>query len=454
MGKLIGQSDVVLLFEQYHAESRNLHKSFQLAGKNYPAVVIDDDGFLPDDVISLYGYFLGDFKRTQNSFGRARYFNEIKVPEYWEITGTGVNGTIYNMKHERGRIFYAEPFYKRLVRIVDWLDEAGTVRYSDHYNQYGAVYARTIFNKKGQKVTKSYFSPEEKEVIVENYVTGDIILNDNGEVRIFQNKTAFVKYFFEKTGFDKGRIFINSLSIPFFASCELSENGKRDVLFWHEPVGEEIPGNMQMILNGTAKRVGKIFVQKKKSYEKLMKLGADSQIVGKLGYIYPFERENQERTEALICTNSDQIEKCREIVEALPEMHFHIAALTEMSSTLLEMGNYKNVTLYPSVNMNLLEKLFRMCDWYLDINHGMEIVSAVRKAFLQNQLIFGFNETAHRTEFMAESHCYPAEKSEEMIRLIKSILGNKEEIEKHIKMQKESAMAEEPCKWKENEICY
>lgn len=442
MGEFIKQSDVVLLFEQYHAESQNLHTSFKLAGKNYPTVVIDDDGFLPGDVISVYGYFLGDFKHTENSFGRARYFNEIKVPEYWEITGTGVSGKICNMKQERGRIFYAEPLYKRLVKVVDWLDEKGTVRYSDHYNKDGALYARTVFNKKGQKATKSYFSAEEKEVIVENYVTGDIILNDNGAVRIFRNKTAFVKYFLEKTGFDKGRIFINSLSIPFFVSCGLSENGKQDVLFWHEPVGKEIPGNMQMILNGTANRVGKILVQKKLSYDKLIALGADARIVGKLGYVYPFERENHGGREALICTNSDQIEKCREIIEAIPEMHFHIAALTEMSSKLLAIGNYKNVTVYPSVNMNLLEQLFKTCDWYLDINHGIEIVSAVRKAFLQNQLIFAFNETLHQTEFVAESHCYPIQKADEMIRLIKSIFGDKEEIEKHLQLQREAAMTE------------
>ncbi|MBQ3030162.1 MAG: accessory Sec system glycosylation chaperone GtfB, partial [Agathobacter sp.] len=60
MGNLIN-SEVVLLFDVYNQESQNLHTSFKLAGKDYVAAVIDDDGFLPDDAVSVYGYFLGDF---------------------------------------------------------------------------------------------------------------------------------------------------------------------------------------------------------------------------------------------------------------------------------------------------------------------------------------------------------------------------------------------------------
>lgn len=442
MEELIRQTDVVLLFEKYDTESRKLHTSFQRAGKQYPVVVIEEDGFLPEDIMSVYGYFLGDFKRTANSFGRPRYFNEITVPQYWEITGTGAGGKIQDFNHERGRIFYAEPLYKRLVKVVDWMDEKGTVRYSDHYNQYGALYARTIFNKKGQRVNRSYFSSEGKEVIVENYVTGDIILDSDSQVKIFKNKTEFVKYFFEKTGFAGKRLFFNSLSIPFFVSCVLPDNQKQDVLFWHEPVENVIPGNMQMILRGEAKRTARIVVQKQHIYEKLIALGANPRIVGKLGYIYPFERENHRGTDVLICTNSDQLEKCREIVEKLPELHFHITAITEMSAKLLEMGSYNNVTVYPSVKMTLLDELFWKCDWYLDINRGAEIVSALSKAFLHNQMIFAFQETLHQSEYIAKEHIYPLENADEMIDMMRSILEGKEEMERHLQLQRQAAMAE------------
>lgn len=123
--------------------------------------------------------------------------------------------------------------------------------------------------------------------------------------------------------------FIDFLSFPFFASQILPDNGMGDILFWNEPVGNEIPGNMQIILNHQATRTAKIYVQRKASYERLIELGASPEMVKQLGYLYSFIRENKHRPEVLICTNS------------------------------------------------VLDYLFEKCDIYLDINYEGEIVDAV-----------------------------------------------------------------------------
>ena len=211
MGNLIEKENVILLFDVYNQDSQNLHTSFQLAGKDYLAAVIDDDGFLPDGVISIYGYFLGEFVKSDKIPGRPRYFNQIEVPEYWEISASNSSGKVHDLNKERARIFYAEPKHKRLVKVVDWYDEKGVVRSSDHYNRQGALYARTIFNHKGQRVNKTYFDARGREIIVENYVTKNIILNEDGVVRIFNNKIELVVYFFHKAGLDQYRIFFNTL---------------------------------------------------------------------------------------------------------------------------------------------------------------------------------------------------------------------------------------------------
>ncbi len=435
-------NDTMLFFEQYSADSKSLHTSFKLAGCGYPAVVIEDDGFLPEDVMSVYGFFLGDFKKSRGSAARPRYFNEITVPDYWAVSGTNSNGKIHDKSLERGRIFYAEPLHKRLVKIVDWCDERGVVRSSDHYNRYGAIFARTVFNASGQKVNRTYFSAGGREIIVENYVTGDIILNDNGAVHIFRTKTDFILYFFTRTMFGQSRIFFNSLSTPFFVSQRLGGAGKQDVLFWQEPIGKEIPGNMQIILNGKASRTANIMVQKRQSYYKLLALGAKENLVHKLGFIYPFERENSYRHRALICTNSDQIEQCRKLAEGLPQMQFYIAALTEMSSKLMQMEQYENVVLYPNVTMKMLDALFEKCDYYFDINHGAQIVSAIRRAFLHNQLIFAFQETAHDKDYVADEHIYPAKDVVQMISDIRDIMGDVDSLEWNLKRQHMAAMAE------------
>lgn len=435
-------NDAILLFDNYGQDSQALHTSFKLAGFSCPAVAIEDDGFLPDDVMSVYGFFLGDFKAALGDRAKPKYFNEITVPEYWEISGTNSSGKVQDLYKERGRIFYAEPRHKRLVKIVDWYDERGIVRSSDHYNRYGAVYGRTIFNAKGQKVNKTYFSADGREAIVENFVTGDIILNEGDEVRIFHNKTEFVLHFFVRARFTQSRIFFNSLSTPFFVSSQMKSQVKRDILFWQEPARDEIPGNMQLVFKGEASRTATVMVQKKEAYHKLLALGAPKDMVHQLGFLYPFSKENAHQPEALICTNSDNIEHCRELAKALPQMHFHIAALTEMSSKLAEMDAYSNVSLYPGIKMGVLEELFETCDYYFDINHESEIVSAVYRAFLHNHLIFAFQETAHHPGFVAERLMFPAAGWQRMQAEAEAAMADAGVLEKMLQQQREAAMAE------------
>lgn len=435
-------NDILLLFDHYSEDSQSLFTSFRLAGYDCPAAVIEDDGFLPEDVISVYGFFLGDYRAELGEKARPKYFNEITVPEYWEISGNNNMGEVHNLHRERAKIFYAEPKHKRLVKAVDWYDERGVVRSSDHYNRFGAVYARTIFNADGKRVNKSYFSAVGKECIVENYVTGDIILNGE-DIKIFRNKTDFVLYFITKAGFEQKRIFFNSLSTPFFVSNKLgTAAGKRDILFWQEPVGAAIPGNMQLIFNGQASRTAKIIVQKRVSYDKLLALGAKRDMIERLGFVYPFKKENSQGYDALICTNSDKIERCSEVVSALPQIRFHIAALTEMSSKLMSMDTYDNVNLYPGIKPGILEELFAKCDFYFDINHEREIVSAVRKAFLHNHLLFAFAETVHNRDYIAEAHIYPACDMMRMVEDVQAVLTDEKCREEHLKWQQEAGMVE------------
>ncbi len=443
MGKITEINNAVLLMDSYSSESKKLFTSFKLAGKNYPAIVLEDDGFLPDGVISVYEYFLGDFTGTDKVPGKPRYFNQIVVPEFWEISGTNSGGKVHELNKERGRIFYAEPKHKRYVKVVDWYDDRGVVRSSDHYNKYGALYARTIFNAKGHKVNKSYFSATGEEVIVENFVTKDIILNDGMQVRIFHTKLDFILFFMERAGYVDKRIFFNSLSTPFFVSQALPAKHKDDILFWQEPIGDEIPGNMRIILSDSATRTTKIMVQKRMAYRKLRKMGVSKDYIRKLGFVYPFKKVNTFELEILICTNSDRIAGLTELVEALPEFHFHIAALTEMSSKLMSMDQYEHVSLYPGVKPKVLDELFDKCDYYLDINYESEIVSAVEQAFLHGQLILACQETLHNGDYVAKEHIYTVQDISKMIELLKTVAADEDMMKECLDKQYHHAMLED-----------
>ena len=87
-----GMNDVVLLLDNYGEDSRMLHQSFCSSGFTGPVIVIEDDGFFPEDVISVYQYFSGEFQKSGRVPGKARYFNQIHIPDYWEISASNSGG--------------------------------------------------------------------------------------------------------------------------------------------------------------------------------------------------------------------------------------------------------------------------------------------------------------------------------------------------------------------------
>lgn len=68
-------------------------------------------------------------------------------------------------------------------------------------------------------------------------------------------------------------------------------------------------------------------------------------------------------------TNAYLLEQVDYLVQALPEVHFVIAAYTRMATELLVLSRFPNVTLYPNTFPLLIEQELEQADLYLDINH-------------------------------------------------------------------------------------
>ena len=96
------RDDIVLLFDYFNTGSQDLYASFVNAGYKVHAVVINDDGFLPEGVENVFEHFLGDFPAVDGK-GKPCYFNQIQVPKFWQISGTNTSGAIHDKGSERGR---------------------------------------------------------------------------------------------------------------------------------------------------------------------------------------------------------------------------------------------------------------------------------------------------------------------------------------------------------------
>lgn len=414
---------MINLFDTYNQNSWDLHYSLLKSGYQNPTIAINDDGFLPDDVTSPYLYFTG----FESSEGRPLYFNEVVVPEYWEIGANNNQGEIFDLNQRRGVIHFAQPTHLRQVQSVDWFDLEGRRRLTDRYNKFGHRYAQTTYNIAGQATLTSYFTADNQEVLVENHMTGDTLLEHDHQTHLFKNKSEFVIYYLRVAGFNLDRIFYNSLSTPFLVTYRLGQVGQ-DVLFWQEGIANEIPGNMQLLLRGSGARQTKVVVQNRKTYDRMLELLPDEQRpkVDFLGFHYPFRRQNDSRPSALVLTNSDNLEGLSELVEGCPSIQFHIAALTEMSQRLNDFGKNDNVTLYPNVSQANVKRLFAECSVYLDINHGNEILSAIRTSFENRMPILAFDNTIHNHQYTAPGHIFVATNHQDMVAYINHLFNSSE----------------------------
>lgn len=408
---------MIKLFDWLNSESLDLNFSLECSGFEGTCVVITDDGFLPDDMTSPYSFFCG----MTSDCGKPLYFNQVPIPKLWQITGTNNQAEIWNHVTKKATIYYHQASQKRIVKNVDWLDTEGKVRKTDHYNKFGWIFARTYFDENQHAIFKKYQTRDKKEVLVENLVTGFTLLNWGGKTYVFRTKMDLLYFYFKEAGLNYSSILYNSLATSFLTSFYLQESG-RDILFWQEDIQDTIPGNMKLILDGKAKRTQQIIIQHKDAYERLISLLSpeQAQMVCYLGYIYPNRRQTQSRKEILILTNSDQITQLDYLVSKLPDYHFHIAALTEMSQHLMNFGKYSNVHLYQNISQADATTLFDMCDIYLDINQGNEILDAIRTAFEMNMLILAFDTTQHNPSFVVSEHVFSASHPELMVKCLLS----------------------------------
>lgn len=255
---------VVLLLDNYSLRSRMLHESFMQMNQDTLAIVITEDNFLPKNVLSIYDLMIGNYSNNAiRENGKPKFFNEIPVPDNWSF-GAGIQvgdektGSITYHQVEKAKIQYVDSTKRWMVQDVKWYDRAGITRFCDHYNRYGDIAARTVYSAAGEATSKSWLSPEGREIIVENYLTHDIIVNDEDTILFFRSREDLILYFLKKSGFQERRFFINSLSLPLTLVYRLDTCHQDDILFWQDTMGNDIPWNMKLILDGEIGRCNKV----------------------------------------------------------------------------------------------------------------------------------------------------------------------------------------------------
>lgn len=406
---------MINLFEHYDQKTEQLHQTLKLSGHDNDTIVIHDDGFLPDMIHSPYKYF-ADYK-VESEDAKAKFFNDVEIPQYWEIEGNNNEALILDMGVVRGKIFYKKNFENRIVHHVEWFDHNNTVRFIDYYTKHGVKFAQMTLDAQGVPILKKYMNQQGQEVFYENYKTKTIVLDWKEKTYLFESQVAFLIFYLKQIEVNMTEIIINSLATPFSVTYNLDTPG-RDLLFWQEDSNGEIPGNMQLIFNERTSRETRVIIPDKEEFNSIRsQLNAKRKnLIVPAGYIYQFKKENRHQKHALIMTNSDQIINLESLVIANKDVDFYIGAITEMSSKLLALGQHHNVKLFPTIDKETIEKLYVLCDLYLDINEGSEIENAVKKAFDNNLLIFSYLDIVHNKALIAPEFRYSKENEGQVLK--------------------------------------
>jgi accessory Sec system glycosyltransferase GtfB len=426
---------MINLFEHYDQASADLLRSQVIAKLKIPSVAMFDNGFLPQEVDSPIQHYC-DFNRNQQPL----YFDKLPLPRYWKIKSKANSGEVYDLNQKRADLIYSSNDNSRSIKEVHWLNPDGSISWVDHYNRYGAMFAKTYYEN-GREAFVKYFDQKGKQVMAWNCISGDFWLEGSYE-RHFTSREAFMAYYLQQSHYKLDHVLYNTLNRSMMVTLQLPKNGSEsDILFWHERTSNKLPGNMQYLIDNQT-RTKHIVFQNYLDWQnrnQFLPKHTDNVDFQYLGIVYPHPRGNSLQQRALILTNSDQIEQLDTLVKLLPNLEFNIAAVTEMSGKLLSFGDLKNVNVYPTVSRGRLKELMAKCDIYFDINYGNEILDAVRGAFEQNMLILGFEDTLHDRQFVAPENIFTKGEADKMAQVTLKALVKPQEMKRLVDEQRKLA---------------
>lgn len=437
---------MINLFDRFDEKVITLYKSFKYSGMKVSTIVIEETGFLPQDVITPYQFFANNKKIEIQPL----YFNQLKVPKYWMIEGNNDFAVVKNKNELKARIFYKKNFRNRIIERVEWLNGSGKTQFIDYYNQYGFKYAKLVLNSDSQRgIMKFYYNDQGETIILEHLITNDVLLYWHQQTYQFHSIIHFMEFFLKVGKFNTDSFLYQSLVKPAAIVSQIKTSGK-DYLYWQEDINDNTVQHMIQAFKNPYRDL-RIITKNHSDYMKLIKKIDDkyhTQIF-QGGYVYRKIKENRYSNQVLCLTNSDQLINLNDIINTCTHLEFHIAALTTMSEDLLSYNQYDNVNLYPNVTKQQCIELYKTCDIYLDINKGNEILDAVRVAFDYNLLILAYDTVAHNLDVTAPENVFSTNDEITLIKTLNDSFTNQAQFNQRLHYQIAQAGGITPMNFKE-----
>ena len=409
---------MINLFQTYNKDAWDIHYTQLRQGKDYPTIVIEDDGFLPSDVTSIY-HFLGYNTCDYNPL----HLNDLTLPIAYEVEREGVDFFIMSNDMVVGKVILQGEPIERIVKEVWWLDSKGYPYKKDYYNQYGYCFKTETYVKDLGLVSTSYYSVSGEVLLDENHLVGSILYKN----RLYLNKLSLYNKCLAELGYSKEPITFNHLGTPLEIVLSSLENG-HDLIFQEEISDSSIPENLQYVICNSDKI--NLSVTNRSTYSVLEKLSK----VQFMMLLVPSKSDLGSFKDVLITTQTDQLTSIEDFVQQLPDLEFHIAAPTQMSSKLLDLNSYSNVHLYPNISSENLAELFTKCGLFLDIAMSPTVFEANRRA-LENSLLRVGLIGVSTGNYISDDNLFSSKSLDNLIEYLRQVTSTTEELQRAISQE-------------------
>lgn len=409
---------MINLFQTYNKDAWDIHYTQLRQGKDYPTIVIEDDGFLPSDVTSIY-HFLGYTTCEYNPL----HLNNLTLPLAYEVEREGADFFIMSNDMIVGRVILQGEPIERIVKEVWWLDSKGYPYRKDYYNQYGYLFKTETYVTDLGLVSTSYYSVSGEVLLDENHLVGSILYNN----QLYLNKLSLYNKCLAELGYSKEPITFNHLGTPLEIVLSSLESG-HELIFQEEVSVKSIPENLQYVIHNSDKI--SISVTNRSTYSILEKLSK----VQFMMLLVPSKSELGSFKDVLITTQTDQLTSIEDFVQQLPDLEFHIAAPTQMSSKLLDLNSYSNVHLYPNIFSENLDELFTKCGLFLDIAMSPTVFDANRRA-LENSLLRVGLIGVSTGNYISDDNLFSSKFLDNLIEYLRQVTSTTEELQRAISQE-------------------
>ena len=324
------------------------------------------------DTISLASSFI--YSSEEDYQGKPLFFNNLSVPLYWELWTLGITTYIFDGQDRRASVIFRDNLKERTVKQVQWFGQGEKVVAIDDYNRYGWRTKQRLLDDQGQGIMDIYFNRNQEEVLL-HYIQDGYLIDQGSEGR--------------------DRIFLGR---------------------------EELT---KAVLNRILKSDEAIICMDSKLISILQTLNANRLV---------YCSDSHDGLE-FIQNQVNHVEGLADLVDAFPDIDFHIGAQTSMGPKLTCLEDKGNVHLYPGIRQEKYQELLRKCFIYLDLNYGSEVSDATLDAIENGQLLYGLESTVHRHYYKDLPTVYTS--LEELEQDFRQLLQQPEFYPKSLESQKE-----------------